>query len=218
VGPGVWIKTWDSLANDYARLMVRVVIGVCGIERNFYAVFDANATSNGLVGLNGVIPKKSVVISSHRDYVPVFVEIVKEANDKKIAVSPSVVRFYSLQEPYPWGPDTGYLSLFDRTIKTGFACADGKIGLAQIMPTEPVPFPDSVGNVVKRATHIMNGIPYRAYEDVGNGGSDELRFLSDCRLRLMDQKIAIIPQISGKTSFEVFDVLVGPLQFTPGPT
>lgn len=218
LGPGVWVKPWDSLVDAYSNLRVCGVIGIRGIDGEFYAFFQRDAAfyRNVIDSVEPVLVSEQLV----RDKIPVFVDVVEGTDDIKVSPLPSVVWFDSSEKVYPGRPNTAYLSLFDGLVKTigsGFLPTDGERNIVQQFSGQSLVSGDRVGQVIERTSEIMDNVPYYAYKRSRDGlRLDKERFLDCGRLRIGDGLVSVVPQEQVKTGLEIFDVLLGPLVFVPG--
>ena len=95
--------------------MVSVVVGIGGVDGDFYAFIQRDATLDKTVV--GAIPNERVPFHRHDEHVSVFVDIVKSANNIQVTSLASSVWFEAANEVDPCRPASGYLGLLDGRIK-----------------------------------------------------------------------------------------------------
>jgi hypothetical protein len=195
--------------------MMRCAIWVSGIEGDFYAVFDRDPDPHRFICVGAEVPH-GVDEPAKNEQLPVLVEVVELGNDEKVTPLASVVRFYRRNKVYPRRTNARYLSLFNGFVECRLGFVDWEVDATQNGRCL-IPNSGSVCDVVKCASEIVEGVPYRAYEGLGDGGfiPQELRFLRACRIRIKNHTLAIIPQEGQDAALYVCDVLVGPLEFLP---
>jgi hypothetical protein len=214
IGPGIWVKPWDRFADAYADSVVRVVIGIRGVEGEFYAFVQRNPAPNE--DIVRPVPPMRLSVHSKNEQVPVLVDVIECANDEQIAAIPSVVWFGSIQKREPRETDVRYLSLFDGSVKVAPPLPIGEADRFKDFGDNLVMRSNGVSQVVKGATQVMDGIPYGAYERNGDAlGQDKLQFMRRCRIRVTNRACRVIATEGAKTGLEIVDVLIGPLQFIP---